>query len=296
MTTTLTWARARTLADLAELTAAWLAGTIPDHPGWVGRPDPETSLIADHLIALGGAGWLTIDSQPGHERDEDGYLQRNAVKLILTPEQTKRLQDTVDHTRYLRSRPMPLVPQTSTDHLQADPVMVSGVLEDDDYIEGTCWFGTGPDQQWELLFGGDSMRPELRRALETAVVVAIADPRWGSADDGLWDALYGLVTERREVRVETLCSACDSLVEPTVAARLDPASPGGVVCTGPTWDQCPDCAQTVTIPDCRTAGHSWTELTAAGQSIVVCPICTQSRAAAPLALVGGARSDSYAAV
>lgn len=87
------------------------------------------------------------------------------------------------------------------------------------------------------------------------------------------------------------------LAELTAAwiAGTIPASPGGVVCTGPTWDQCPDCAQTVTIPDCRTAGHSWTELTAAGQSIVVCPICTQSRAAAPLALVGGARSDSYAA-
>jgi hypothetical protein len=281
------WGAATSLADLAGLTADWIDGTISDHPGWSGQPDPETFQIAESLIALNRAGWLTIDSQPGHEANEHGEVQRHAVKLILTPEQAATFQAAFEHTRYLRSLPTPLVPQAPTEYRRAVPVMVSAVAESG-HIEGTCWFGTGPDEEWELLFGEDLMRPELRRALEKAMVVAIAAPRWGSDDDGLWDALCDLPAERRELRVEVLC-VCDTIVEFAFAARLDPASPSGVVCAGPTSNRCPECGKKVTVPDCTEAGHPWTELTAAGQSIVVCLMCKQSRKAAPVELVGGAR-------
>lgn len=291
------WGAATSLADLASLTADWIDGTLSDHPGWSGPPDTETYQIAEPLIALNRAGWLTIDSQPGHEANKHGEVQRHAVKLILTPEQVTTFQAAFEHTGYLRSLPTPLAPQAPTEHRRAVPVMVSGVagadhvvsaVAESGHIEGTCWFGTGPDDEWELLFGEDQMRPELRRVLETAMVVAIAAPRWGSDDDGLWEALCGLPAERRELRVEVLC-VCDTFVDVAYTARLDPASPGGVVCEGPTANQCPECGTKVTVPDCAEAGHPWTELTAAGQSIVVCLMCRQSRKAAPGELVGGVR-------
>jgi len=72
------WHGAHTLADLGELTASWLEGTLtthagygdPDHPG----PDPETAPLISTLAAVNRAGPLTISSQPATlpERGFDG--------------------------------------------------------------------------------------------------------------------------------------------------------------------------------------------------------------------------------
>ncbi len=61
----LAWQRARSLAELGELTAAWLEGTLAAHPGYRGRPDPETHELAPVLAAANRAGYVTICSQPG---------------------------------------------------------------------------------------------------------------------------------------------------------------------------------------------------------------------------------------
>lgn len=199
-----TWSQARTLADLAELTAAWLAGHIAEHPGWTGRPDAETDTIADHLIALNRSGWLTIDSQPGHEATEHGDVQRHAVKLILTPGQLATLDNAADAApEYLLSWGTDLIPTAEWDAARewqwAAPVMVSGIETVAGRIEGTCWFGTGPGPDWQFLFGDGAadVTGELRTALAEATVVAVAAPAWGSDDGGLWDWLRTLPPARR---------------------------------------------------------------------------------------------------
>lgn len=74
----LAWHRARTLADLGELTAAWLEGTLATHPGYHGRPAPETRELAGVLAAANRAGYVTIGSQPAtgapglHQRQRAG--------------------------------------------------------------------------------------------------------------------------------------------------------------------------------------------------------------------------------
>lgn len=60
------WRSARTLEDVAVLTAQWLRGLLLFHPnGHRGGPDPETLPLADVLAAANGVGILTNQSQPG---------------------------------------------------------------------------------------------------------------------------------------------------------------------------------------------------------------------------------------
>jgi len=64
------WKSARTLADLGELTARWLEGTIPSVPGYIGEPD-ETKELVPVLAKLNRAGFVTTCSQPAF--DGTGY-------------------------------------------------------------------------------------------------------------------------------------------------------------------------------------------------------------------------------
>jgi hypothetical protein len=68
------WAAARTLGDLAELTAQWLEGRIASQPGYYGRVDVDEADapgLTDTLAALNRAGFLTRNSQAGY--DGEGY-------------------------------------------------------------------------------------------------------------------------------------------------------------------------------------------------------------------------------
>ncbi|MGX1266881.1 DUF6919 domain-containing protein [Streptomyces phaeoluteigriseus] len=65
-TEVLAWQSARTLEDMAVLTADWLRGLLIYHPNGHHRgPDPETLPLADVLAAANLAGILTDQSQPG---------------------------------------------------------------------------------------------------------------------------------------------------------------------------------------------------------------------------------------
>lgn len=74
------WAKARTLADLADLTAAWLEGAIGYQPGYYGGPADETKPLIPYLAAMNRAGFLTESSQPatavrrGDELDQCAYV------------------------------------------------------------------------------------------------------------------------------------------------------------------------------------------------------------------------------
>jgi hypothetical protein len=76
------WAAARTLNDLAELTAQWLEGRIASQPGYYGRCDvdeDEAPGLTDTLIRLNRAGFLTDNSQAGY--DGPGYDGRRWRQL-----------------------------------------------------------------------------------------------------------------------------------------------------------------------------------------------------------------------
>ena len=73
------WHGARTLADLGELTARWLEGSVGSVHGTVPGcgPDEETGPLVPVLAAASRAGFVTSFSQPGE--DDNGWVQRAAV-------------------------------------------------------------------------------------------------------------------------------------------------------------------------------------------------------------------------
>lgn len=77
------WRSARTLADLGDLTARWLAGEITHVPGYSGGPDEETASIRQVLIDLNRAGLVTHGSQPGESDATGWWAQRAAVEGFI---------------------------------------------------------------------------------------------------------------------------------------------------------------------------------------------------------------------
>ncbi|MBT2439800.1 hypothetical protein J7E93_06625 [Streptomyces sp. ISL-36] len=79
------WRAARSIADLAGLTARWLEGEVTSHPSCATPnygPDEEPAHLVPVLAAANRAGYLTDNSQPGLiELGSDGVLweQRAAV-------------------------------------------------------------------------------------------------------------------------------------------------------------------------------------------------------------------------
>jgi hypothetical protein len=78
------WHAGRTIADLGELTAQWLEGSIASGPWYGGRPEDETTPLIPVLAAVNRAGFVTDFSQPGEKLDEDGCAQRASVGGFTT--------------------------------------------------------------------------------------------------------------------------------------------------------------------------------------------------------------------
>jgi hypothetical protein len=57
------WKAARSLADVGELTVAWLRGELAETPGYGGPPDPETVPHVPVLAAVNRTGFVTDNSQ-----------------------------------------------------------------------------------------------------------------------------------------------------------------------------------------------------------------------------------------
>jgi hypothetical protein len=66
------WAQVRTLADLGELTAQWLEGTIPSQPGYCGPCDIEDPALIPLLARLNRVGFVTAASQAGESGPGSG--------------------------------------------------------------------------------------------------------------------------------------------------------------------------------------------------------------------------------
>ena len=88
------WQSARSLGDLAELTALWLEGKIGSQPAYAGRgPADETRPLVTALAGLCRAGYMTVNSQPALPRDARGFQQRAAVHGFAAPEAARRVAD-----------------------------------------------------------------------------------------------------------------------------------------------------------------------------------------------------------
>ena len=88
------WQSARTLGDLAGLTALWLEGEIGSQPGrQPGGPGEETAALVPVLAALCRAGYMTAASQPARAGGGGGLEQRGAVRGFAGPGLALRIAD-----------------------------------------------------------------------------------------------------------------------------------------------------------------------------------------------------------
>jgi hypothetical protein len=88
------WQYARTMADLGELVACWLEGSVASQPGYCGPSDIEDPALVPLLARLNRSGFVTTGSQIGEIIEGDGGTraeQRAAVEGFAGPEMTSAL-------------------------------------------------------------------------------------------------------------------------------------------------------------------------------------------------------------
>jgi hypothetical protein len=179
------WTQARTLADLGELTAQWLEGTIPAEPGYCGGPDPETLPLVPVLAWLNRAGYVTDGSQPG---DTGGsWEQRAAVSGFAAP-QTARVVIAAADAAGLIVITDPVTPRRRTRLAGRQPVTRIGGRP-------CTWFGaTLPARHLRDPWTGYGIcHRDAVDALCQAWQVTVIDPEWGR-DSLLWPVLAAAVT------------------------------------------------------------------------------------------------------
>ena len=199
------WRAARTLADLGELTARWLEGTIPSQPGYEANhgPDPETLPLVPVLARLNRAGFVTSGSQPGFDgKGCDGahWKQRAAVEAYCSGETLDRLRSAcrIDGWPLLIVQKAPprrysydrAVAVTRTDG--CDPACPTRHPDGCDYT----WFGTVVPRRHirDPHVGYGICHRDAVNALCSAWQVTVIDPEWGRTDL-LWDVLGKVADE-----------------------------------------------------------------------------------------------------
>jgi hypothetical protein len=85
------WRDAKTLADLGELTARWIEGSLSYHPCNYGSIDRETFPLQQRLAEYNRSGLLTTFSQPGESLDDEGYGQRACLEGYAQENLAKRI-------------------------------------------------------------------------------------------------------------------------------------------------------------------------------------------------------------
>lgn len=177
------WKQAQSVADLGELTAQWLEGRIPEHPGTVGPggPDPETKRLIRVLAAINRAGFVTTDSQPGHpaERGYDRrvWMQRAAVCGWIAD---KRLFTRV-RAQARRAGILIITHRTGGRLSPAEPVTI---------VDGQpfTWFGESMGHRRQISYEWRGIGAKAAQELRRANQITLIDPEWGR-DNQLWPAL-----------------------------------------------------------------------------------------------------------
>lgn len=169
------WQRARTLADLGQLTAQWLEGTISYHPSY-GAPEPhaETHDLVPALARANRAGYVTTNSQPGQPLT-GGSGQRAYVSGFCTEQLADKIRAAILGTDLIA-----LVTPAGWENYIQIPVTI------DDGAEFTWVGGTYDEANIEHFYAQDC--PSALPALLAAWQVEVLDPAWGR-NDLLWAAL-----------------------------------------------------------------------------------------------------------
>jgi hypothetical protein len=175
------WAAAQTLADLGELTALWLEGTVGLVPGTMPGygPDEETTNLIPILAASNRAGLVTIVSQPGEEptlgSDGELWTQRAAVEGFASADTLALLRAAVGGTALI----LMAVPAGGPDSVWETQIPVTLRGE-----EEVTWFGSVMSHadiaDEDVSFG--ICHPDAVNAICESWQVTIIDPEWGRND------------------------------------------------------------------------------------------------------------------
>ena len=186
------WAKARTLSDLAELTAQWLEGRLPNQPSYPRPVDVDEHAapgLTAALIACNRGGLLTVTSQAAVQTHEGHQLA--AVAGFADEDVAARIADAVGrdgqfwisgHEQLSHNENGPAIygfPLPVTWHRGNVVTHFGGELEDDEVQEmfPTC------DEELVLL------------DVATSYYLAIVDPVPGS--NALWPFLESVHTLSR---------------------------------------------------------------------------------------------------
>ncbi len=184
------WARARSLAELGELTALWLEERIVAHPSYGALASETYPLIAD-LARLNRAGFVTTYSQPG-SREHFGYgtflwAQRPAIEGITDAVTASRLCAAATAA----GLHVTTAPATATFAQVAGKALAVTTRNGEPYTV----FGPATWPAVRELFPGCD-HPALLGELRAAWQVTIADLRFEPADL-LWRTLNSALTGTR---------------------------------------------------------------------------------------------------
>jgi hypothetical protein len=172
------WGEAQTFADVGELTAQWLLGEIPAHPGYYGGPDEETVELIPTLARANRAGYVTHQSGAafdGINYDGARAQQRAFVEgLVADDGVAARLTAAAEAAGLLVS-----VHPRARWRTRYDSAAPSARLQDQSGTWSVIGFtgATLSRRDIALVFDGCS-----RQTVETmcrAWQVTIADPEWG---------------------------------------------------------------------------------------------------------------------
>lgn len=197
--TAASWAEARTLADLGELTALWLEGHLVHQPGYADPdpgetpgPDPETEPLVPVLAAANRAGYVTDGSQPGEDiTGSNGvrYQQRAAVEGYADDATCAALREMARPHGFLFIATR--APRWRSSFRHAVPVTRAGCVNH-------TRFGTSLSRRFlaDSWVGYGECHRDAVRALCGAWRVTIIDPQWGRTDSPLWPALAGFAGQK----------------------------------------------------------------------------------------------------
>lgn len=176
------WAGARTVDHLGALTAAWLEGTGPRPPGYLGsEPDEETGKLVPALAAMNRAGFVTTQSQPAHPEcrgwGKHRFEQRAAVEGWV-------------YDRLLLSSIRRRAERAGLEVIAIRPGFTGGPGVPVTRMDGedVAWFGRFLGHSRQIEYDWPGMPVPVVKALRTSVYLTMVDREWGRVDR-LWNTI-----------------------------------------------------------------------------------------------------------
>ncbi|MFJ2007945.1 DUF6919 domain-containing protein [Streptomyces chartreusis] len=208
------WRAARSIDDLAQLTALWLEGRITSHPGVMPHcgPDDETTSLVPVLALANRAGYLTDNSQPGiAETGFDGRWWEQRAAVTGWVRRDRAGIDLVN--RIVAAADAAGLIVCADSHRTGIPVTRA---------DGHIQTGFGAQQSTRdlrAIWPARLIHRDLFRQLEGAIHLTVADPEYGR-DSLLWDVLAQALSTPPAPATEP------AITEPALYVLVGPAGSG----------------------------------------------------------------------